>query len=101
MKSSRFLLPVTALILAASNFACEDEVSSIGGSIASGEVNITIDSLEFDLRARSISNPVFDARSGNILLGKINVPEYGRLDCSFVTRLLSISQLPDSIVESQ
>ena len=101
MKSSRFLLPVTALILAASNFACEDEVSSIGGSIASGEVNITIDSLEFDLRARSISNPVFDARSGNILLGKINVPEYGRLDYSFVTRLLSISQLPDSIVESQ
>lgn len=101
MKSSRFLLPVSALMLAAANFACNDDVSTIGGSIASGEVAISVDSLNYELATRSISNPVFDARSGSILLGKINVPEYGSLDCSFVTRLLSISQLPDSITESK
>ncbi len=101
MKSSRFLLPAVALLFAGAHIACDDNVSNIGGSIASGEVSISIDSLEYDLKAVSVANPSFDARSGNILLGKINVPEYGKLDCSFVTRLLSISQLPDSISESK
>lgn len=101
MKSSRFFLPAMALLFAGTYMACEDNVSSIGGSIASGEVNIVIDSLEYDLQAATVNNPTFDARSGNILLGKINVPEYGKLDCSFVTRLLPISLLPDSIVESR
>lgn len=101
MKSSRFFLPVAALLFAGSHMACEGDVSSIGGSIASGEVNISIDSLKYDLQARTIDNRTFDARSGNILLGKINVPEYGRLDCSFVTRLLSVTQLPDSITETR
>lgn len=101
MKYSRFLLPAATFIFATAYMACDDNVSNIGGSIASGEVSIYIDSLEYDLSARSIDNSIFDARSGNILLGKINVPEYGVLDCSFVTRLLSISQLPDSISESR
>lgn len=101
MKSSRFFLPAAALLFAGSHMACEGDVSPIGGSIASGEVNISIDSLKYDLQARTIDNRTFDARSGNILLGKINVPEYGRLDCSFVTRLLSITQLPDSITETR
>ncbi len=101
MKSSRFFLPAAALLFAGSHIACEGDVSPIGGSIASGEVNISIDSLKYDLQASPIDNRTFDARSGNILLGKINVPEYGRLDCSFVTRLLSVSQLPDSITETR
>lgn len=101
MKPSRFLLPAAVLLSVGLNWSCEDNVSPIGGSIAAGEVNISIDSLEYKLDATTIYNPSFDARSGNILLGKLNVPEYGHLDCSFVTRLLSISQLPDTITESQ
>lgn len=101
MKPSRFLLPAAAIFFVGSIISCEDDISPIGGSIAGGEVNISIDSLEYDLNAHTISNPTFDARSGNILLGKINVPEYGKLDCAFVTRLLSISQLPDTLTESK
>lgn len=101
MKPSRFILPAAILLSAGLYWSCEDNVSPIGGSIAAGEVNISIDSLEYKLDASTINNPTFDARSGNILLGKLNVPEYGHLDCSFVTRLLSISQLPDSLTVSQ
>lgn len=101
MKYSRFLLPAFASLMLSLNIACDDNVSNLGGSIASGEVSISIDSIEYDLKATTIENKSFDSRSGNILLGRINVPEYGRLDCSFVTRLLSISQLPDSISESK
>ena len=101
MKSSRFFLPATALIFATAHMACEDNVSTIGGSIASGEVAIYIDSLPHNLQTELIDNSTFDARSGNILLGKINVPEYGRLDCSFVTRLLPLSELADSLSESR
>ena len=41
----------------------------------------------------------FHARSGNLLLGNLNVPEYGDLNCSFVTRLMCASGLnvPDSL----
>lgn len=79
--------------------ACEDDVSSIGGSISSSEVTIRIDSLKYDLKAKNIEAPSVDSRSAYTLLGSISVPEYGELDCSFVTQFLpaeSIS-LPDTI----
>ena len=100
MKSSRLFLPLAVLALAAVQTACEDDVSTIGGSISTGEVNITVDSLEYDLRAVAVDNRKFDSRSGSLLMGNINVPEYGYLDCSFVTRMLSITQFPDSMTVS-
>lgn len=97
MKSSRLLLPVAATLFAGVYMACEDNVSQIGGSITSGEVNIRIDSIEYDLHALNIADKKFDSRSGSLLMGSLNVPEYGSLDCSFVTRLMSIAQFPDSM----
>lgn len=97
MNSSRFLLPAAAAIFAGLYMACEDNVSQIGGSLATGEVNIRIDSIEYDLHAVNIADKKFDSRSGSLLMGNLNVPEYGSLDCSFVTRLLSIAQFPDSM----
>lgn len=101
MKSSRLFLPVAASLFAGLYMACEDNVSQIGGSLATGEVNIRIDSIEYDLHAVNIPDKKFDSRSGSLLMGNLNVPEYGSLNCSFVTRLMSISQFPDSMTVSK
>ncbi|MCH5213576.1 MAG: DUF4270 family protein [Muribaculaceae bacterium] len=98
---NNFLYSVTVAIAAVSLFftACQDEVSSIGGSITSSEVTINIDSLEFQLDAKTIQAPAFESRSAFTLLGSINVPEYGELNCSYVTQFLPAEsfQIPDSI----
>lgn len=101
MNLYRFIVPAMLLMITSLLTGCEKGVSPIGGSIASGEVSITIDSLEYDLKAVTFEESSFDARSGNVLLGRINVPEYGKLDCSFVTRLLSVTQLPDSLKDQE
>lgn len=100
MKSSRFLIPAALALVAGVWQACDDDVSQIGSSISSGEVNIKIDSLEYDLLARAVDNKSFDARSGTMLMGNIDIPQYGSLACSFVTRLMPISQFPDSMTVS-
>lgn len=100
MKSSRFFIPAAIALLTGIWQACDDDVSQIGSSISSGEVNIKIDSLEYDLLARAVDNKSFDARSGTLLMGNIDIPQYGSLACSFVTRLLPISQFPDSMTVS-
>ncbi len=94
MKTSRLLLPLSAFVLAMGNFACDDDVSPIGGSITKGEATISIDTTLFDLKATPVVNDRYDARSGALMLGCIDVPEYGRLDCSFVTRLMCVTSLP-------
>jgi len=76
------------------NFACDDDVSPIGGSITKGEATISIDTTLFDLKATPVVNDRYDARSGFLMLGNIKVPEYGSLDCSFVTRLMCVTSLP-------
>ena len=99
MKSTLLSLPFAAFALASLAVACDDDENKIGPSLSTGEVNITIDSLTFDLHATPIDQKDFDARSGNLLLGNLNVPEYGDLNCSFVTRLMCASGLnvPDSL----
>lgn len=94
MKQTRLLLPVTALIFAAAAFSCGDDMSQIGSSLTTGENTISIDTLKYDLKAVPVENKNFDSRSGNLLLGNINVPEYGELNCSFVTRMMPVSKLP-------
>ena len=78
-------------------FSCGDDVNQIGNSLASGEMTISIDTMVYDLKARAVDNQSFDARSGNLLLGNINVPEYGVLKSSFVTRFMPVSSLPSYI----
>ena len=79
--------------------ACEDEVSTIGQSIYDGTVTIKVDSIVGKIQAASFNGGDIDSRNATKLLGRINVPEYGSLDCSFVTEMMSASKMniPDSI----
>lgn len=85
------------MVMAAS---CENELSNIGSSLAQGEATITIDSIDFNLNGKSVEYKDFDAKTGNLLLGNLHIPEYGRLNCSFVTRMMCSSALgvPDSLM---
>lgn len=80
-------------------FSCEDEVSNIGNSISSAEVTINIDSITYNLKANSIEAPALESKSNFTLLGSITVPEYGDLNCSYVTEFLPSEniEIPDSI----
>lgn len=82
--------------------ACQDDTSTIGGSLASGEVTITVDSIETDLRGKAEWINDFDSRTTTKLLGNLTIPEYGNLNCSFVTQMMSATKMniPDSIPES-
>lgn len=96
-------LAAAGLALAGLLASCQNEVSGIGGSLVDGEVTITADSIETRIEAVSVYYDRFDGRNLSKLLGRINVPEYGRLECSFVTQLLSASKMniPDSITENE
>ena len=80
-------------------FACEDENSNIGGVISPGEVEITVDTFYFDLKADPLYQTSFDSKTGNLMFGNIQLKEYGTLNCSFVTRLMCAAKLgiPDSL----
>lgn len=98
--------------------ACEDKVPSVGSDLASNEVQIALDSLTWDntdqyihrgdkkvlvscpkITYTTIYDDSIDARSTNNLIGRISVPEYGDLRCSFVSRMMCATKLaiPDSI----
>jgi len=97
MKSSRLFLPLSSVALACGIIACGDDLSGIGGSITAGEATINVDTMVYNLNAEAIENTNFDSRSGTLLLGNLNVPEYGMLNCSFVTRLMCAAALPERI----
>ena len=80
--------------------SCEEDTTTIGSGIASGEVEINIDTFYFDLHADPIRIESFNSKTGNLMLGNINVPQYGYLNCSFVTRLMCAVdlQIPDSLL---
>ena len=115
-------VPCLGLALAAGLASCENEVSPVGGSLATGEVQIALDSLIWDGSSQKIYrgekelnvNPpkisfstefedAIDSRSTTNLVGRLSVPEYGDLNCSFVSRLMCTTKLaiPDSIPEEQ
>lgn len=79
--------------------ACDDDVSQLGGSLTQGEVTIMVDSLATDLESESVYYDSFDGRNTTKLLGRISVPEYGSLSCSFVSQMMSATRMniPDSI----
>lgn len=101
MNPLRHSIPAVAAILLASGLfcSCEDEVSPIGGSIANGEVAISVDSLIFKINAETVTADKIDARSTTNLIGNLNIPEYGSLSANYVTQLLSSPSMaiPDSI----
>lgn len=81
-------------------FACEDETTTLGSGIASGEVEISIDTFYFNLNSNPISLEDFDSKTGNLMLGSIFTKDYGKLQCSFVTRLMCATdlQVEDSLL---
>lgn len=100
--SRLFTLPLAAatLIMVPALFSsCQDDVSQIGSTLAKGEVSIQVDSIVTEVESRTVHYDTFDSRTLTKLLGRINVPEYGRLSCSFVTQMLSAGAMnvPDSI----
>lgn len=93
---------IIAGIAAIALSSCQDDVSTLGSSLTQGEVSIMIDSLQTSVPAECVYENNFDSRSLTKLIGRINVPEYGKLDCSFVSQLMSATALsiPDSIPAS-
>lgn len=122
-KSIRLLTAQIIFLGAGAIFAsCEDNVSTVGSELATGEVQIALDSLIWDgtdqyvyrgeqkfqvacpkISYTTIFDDAVDTRSTTNLLGRISVPEYGDLNCSFVSQLLSSARLdiPDSIPIAQ
>lgn len=99
IRQGMFFMAAAALALT----SCDDNVSPIGSSLANGEVAITVDSIETAIESSIVFEPVFNARSVTKLLGRISVPEYGDLECSFVTQLMCSTemQIPDSITVNE
>lgn len=83
--------------------ACEDTTTTIGSSITTGEVEITVDTFYFNLNAKPVEVDRFDAKSGNLMIGSIQNPKYGSLACSFVTRFMCAATLdiPDSLFKTE
>ena len=110
--------PFLTIVAGGILLSCEDETPTVGSGLASGEVQIALDSLIWDgteqsiyrgtdkksiicpkLSYTTVFNDSVDTRSTTNLLGRISVPEYGDLNCSFVSRLMCTTSIdiPDSI----
>ena len=96
MKIKRLLYAISLACL--SLFSCEDGSYLPGDSLLRGDVSIEIDST-FVVTGRSIEYTTINSKSMTQLLGHLSVPEYGDLDCSFVSQLMAAGSLgiPDSI----
>lgn len=83
--------------------SCEDETTGIGSSLVAGEVDITIDTISYELNGKAIAIENFDSKTGNLMIGSIQSKNYGSLACSFVTRLMCSANLgvPDSLFTSE
>lgn len=95
----RILYTLTAVCLLMAATGCQDEVSDIGSSLVSGEVAIAVDTITADLDGTAEWLDNIDSRATNKLLGRLTVPEYGSLSCSFVAQMMCSTNLliPDSI----
>lgn len=73
--------------------ACENDNPTIGSVLTTGEVEITIDTIDYQLygQARKIEN--FDSKTGNLMIGNLQKEKYGSLSCSFVARLMCATSL--------
>ncbi|MCH5225516.1 MAG: DUF4270 family protein [Muribaculaceae bacterium] len=90
---------MSLLIFLAIFTGCEEETTQIGSVISRGEVEITMDTIFYNLEGRARAIKTFDSKTGNLMVGSIQRPSYGNLRCSFVTRLMCAGSLdvPDSL----
>ena len=110
--------PILTIAAGSVLLSCQDETPTVGSALASGEVQIALDSLIWNgteqilhrgeqktpykckkIEYTTVFDDKVDTRSGTNLLGRISVREYGDLHCSFVSRLMCTKTLdiPDSI----
>lgn len=82
------ILPCLFLML-----SCQEDDTTIGSTLVSGEVEITIDTITYQLNGKAVAIQSFDSKTGNLMIGKIQSKTYGNLDCSFVARLMCASSL--------
>lgn len=99
MKIKHLLLPCLASLLLG---ACDDDISGIGEGISDAKVVITVDSTIYNLKGHTVDAVAIQSRTNDKLLGSITASPYGNLSCSFVSQLLSASEIniPDSIATS-
>lgn len=103
MRKLHIYIFVVALLSGIVAISCDDSVNTIGSSIASSESKIIIDSTKYDLKGIPVINDNYDSRTANLMFGNVEVPEYGSLHCSFVTRFLSLDkwELADTVPTSR
>lgn len=97
MKIKKILYIIPCLLAVVGLFSCE-ESSEVGSSLIKSEISVEVDS-SFMISGRTVSVTTFNARSMTQLIGRFSAPEYGDLQCSFVTQLMpAVSMnIPDSI----
>ena len=93
MKLNKYSSVILLLGFFAMITSCEEDTTTIGSVISSGEVTISVDTFYFNLDAKAVPISSFDSKTGNLMVGNINTSEYGILDCSFVTRLMCVPKL--------
>lgn len=93
MKLNKILSGLLLLGITSTFVACEEDTTTIGSVIGSGEVDITIETIPYKLNASALEIESFDSKTGNLMLGTIQSDNYGSLDCSFVTRLMCATSL--------
>lgn len=102
----KYLASAFLVLIALLASSCQDDISSQGSSLITGEVSITVDSIPTLIPARSVNYNAYDSRSTTKLLGRINVPEYGALSCSFLSQLYPSPELgindtvPEAYIDS-
>lgn len=99
MNHTRIIISSVAVCGLLGLVGCDDDLSGIGSSIFSSEVDINVDSRTYSLMSSTVDAPSFATRSDYTMLGMIDVNDYGRLECSYVTQLLpaeSVS-LPEDV----
>lgn len=90
----------TCLLGVAALTGCDDDTTTIGSVISTGQVSITVDTLkDQQLNGKAVAIETFDSKTGNLMIGSIQREKYGKLSCSFVTKLMCAANLeiPDSL----
>ncbi|MDE6854307.1 MAG: DUF4270 domain-containing protein, partial [Muribaculaceae bacterium] len=87
MKSSSITALGAVLLMAASAVSCDDTVSPIGTSLAGTTVEIIVDSA-YTVEGRSVIVNDIRPKTSDLLIGRINIPEFGVLSSDVVTQFL-------------
>lgn len=84
------IVAAAAMLLSAT--ACDDTTSNIGSSLVNDDVKIIIDSA-YSATGQSVAIQSIRPKTVVQMLGKIDVPEYGKMASSVVTQFLPSTEL--------